>query len=155
MTPAEVAIEVVAGEARDHRLSDPVAADRALLARSTTVDGPGLVAQRREQEATVAAAWPGGPTGWWVAPLATRLLSSTADSAEVEVWFAEVIAPPALTPMGDWRVTTVNLRQEAGRWLVAGLSDRYAPVLRTRSKPPASPEELATFVEPFEAVDHG
>lgn len=86
--------------------------------------------------------------------LATRAISQTSDAAEVEVWFAEVIAPPGVGPMGDWRVTTVKLRRQAAQWRVASLSDRFAPVLRTRSKPPASPEELSSFVDGFEAADH-
>lgn len=144
----------VLGDAADHRSPDPAAADRALLARSTVEDGRGLVDRRRRQEANVAAAWPGGPTRWWVAPLGTRVITQTLDAAEVDVWFAEVIAPPGVNPMGDWRVTTVRLRRQAGAWRVADLADRLGPVLRTRSSPPTSPERLSSFVDGFEAADH-
>jgi hypothetical protein len=153
--PEVAAVAAVVGEVEGHRTGDAAAAERALLRRATAEDGPRLVRRLRDQESAIAEAWPGGPTGWWVAPLATRTVHHGRDTARVEVWFAEVISPPGVDAMGDWRVTTVDLRRHGDEWLVADLTDRYGPVLRTRPASPASSAGLAGFVDGFAVIDHG
>lgn len=154
--PVDAALAAVAAQPRLYRSGGVAAVADDLRQRATTQAQNRLVAQFRQGMKQVAKTWPEGRTGWWLAPLATRLTVTGADRVSVETWFAEVIVPPRFAPYADWRTTTIELRRVGGEWKLTGSRDGPAPFLRTRpDAAPAERSELMGFLEGFEGIDRG
>jgi len=154
--PVAAAVAAVEAEANLYRQGGAAAVEADLEQRAATDSGHALVSTFAQAADHVAQAWPGGPTGWWVAPLAARMTSLGADRAAVEIWLAEVVVPPALQPYGDWRTTMMELRREAGEWKIVRSEDGPAPFLRTDpGAEPVSHAGMASFLAGFEGVHHG
>lgn len=154
--PVAAALAAVTAQASLYRSGGAAAVGSDLERRAAEGAGVALVTEFARAADRVAEMWPEGPTGWWVAPLATRTTSLGPDRASVEIWLAEVVVPPTLEPYGEWRATAVELHREGGTWKIIRSTDGPAPFLRTDpGETPVSHDGMAAFLAGFEGVDHG
>lgn len=74
-----------------------------------------------------------GPVWWLVRPLASRVDSFDAATAQVVVWVVSVLSAPGVAlPQATWMRVSLDLAWETGAWRVSGISEVPGPT-------PASP----------------
>jgi hypothetical protein len=125
-TPTQAALRLLTGYARYPALGVEGAV-RDLRQVSTTGAGDRLVAMLRDDFARLAAGYPGGPTRFWIGPLATRTTATDVAHARVEVWFSRVVAPPAKPVYVEWRLGVLDVVRERNAWRLDAIDERPGP----------------------------
>ena len=84
---------------------------------------------------------------WVEAPITATLVSSTANSASVDVWTVSILgAPTSGSPQQVWRTVHVQLELDGGRWLVESATADEGPT------PAANELAMQASWKQFEAV---
>jgi hypothetical protein len=97
----------------------PMAVDDAIALQRSVAAGRGtaaLVAKLRGDLAALDAVADRSTMSYWVAPLAVRLRTLRADSAEVDVWYVGVLALPGGRTSMQWRTVSYRLVWERDAW---------------------------------------
>lgn len=144
-TPAQAGQRILAEYAQYPALTGPEA-EAALRDMASRAAAGALVAILHTDLARLALGYPGGPTRFWVGPLAARELAGDESGAKVEIWFCRVVAPPGQQVYAEWRLGVIDLVWERDAWRLNGFDEIPGP------RPAALPGEDDQAAEILAAI---
>lgn len=98
-----------------------------------------------------------GPVWWLVRPLASRVDSFDAATAQVVVWVVSVLSAPGVAlPQAKWMRVSLELAWETGAWRVSGISEAAGPTPASPAgNQPSSAQSFGAALAGFDRVGSG
>lgn len=98
-----------------------------------------------------------GPVWWLVRPLASRVDSFDAATAQVVVWVVSILSAPGVAlPQAKWMRVSLELAWETGAWRVSGISEAAGPTpVSLAGNQPSSAQSFGAALAGFDRVGSG